>query len=115
MMERGSKLKPNPLNLKTCHKHKVSLVSKPLKRTRNTNCKNIVVFNLMEPNAPNEFTRSDKIIILSGMIEFNVNASEEIREDICDVIQASKSRGFDPSAHQMTSNLLSLLESLSWN
>ena len=115
MMERGSKLKPNPLNLKTCHKHKVSLVSKPLKRTRNTNCKNIVVFNLMEPNAPNEFTRSDKIIIVSGMIEFNVNASEEIREDICDVIQASKSRGFDPSAHQMTSNLLSLLESLSWN
>ena len=82
MMGRGLKVKPNPINLITCRKRKVSLVSKPMKRARNTNCKNIVVFNFMGPNAPNEFAHSDKFIIVSGMIEFDVNASEEeIREE----------------------------------
>ena len=51
----------------------------------------------MGPNAPNEFASSDKFIIVSGMIEFDVNTSEETREDICDVIRASKSSRFDLS------------------
>lgn len=76
----------NPLNLITCHKCKVGLVSKPLKRPRNTNSKKIV-FNFVELN---EFVCSDKFITVSVVLEFDVNTSEEeFRGAMCCVIRAS--------------------------
>ena len=70
----------------------------PAKRTKNIICKNVTVFKYMGPNAPSEFARSDKFVIVTGMLEFDHSAlEEEIREDLVDLIRASKSSGCDLS------------------
>ena len=52
----------------------------------------------MGPNAPSEFSRLDKYILLNGMINFDLSASdEEIREDICELIRPSTTSGLDLS------------------
>ena len=54
--------------------------------------KKLVVFNFMGPNAPANFTRKDKNIVMRGLLpEIPFDADEEhIREEICDVIKSCK-------------------------
>ena len=57
-------------------------------------CKNVIVFKYMGPDI-SEFTHSDKDIVLTGMLNFELDSeSEEIVDDICALIRCSKSHDY---------------------
>ena len=64
----------------------------PLKLVVLASRKNLLVFNLMGPNAPANFTRKDKNIVMRGLLpEIPFDADEEhIQEEICAVIKSCK-------------------------
>lgn len=70
--------------------------------------KKLVVFECMGPDASKSFTRSEKLILVRGLLPVvSVNISEcDLRKEICDIIKNSKDgfRDMDPSDFDFINN-----------